>query len=215
MKTCLTLRNEHATPLPEAFQGQDVRYAESLVEAFLREYTHEGDTVFDPFAGFGTTLVVAERMGRVGFGVEIDPARCAYIRSRLGRPENLICGDARELASLGVPPFDFSLTSPPYMNKWDWEDPFAGGERPGRGYGAYLWDMGRIYAQMRDLMRPEARAAIEVSNLKGPNGLTLLAWDIAAQVGQILDFEGETVIAWDRYGYGYDHSYCLLFRNLT
>ena len=32
----------------------------ALVEAFLAEYTRPGDLVFDPFAGFGTTLLVAE-----------------------------------------------------------------------------------------------------------------------------------------------------------
>ncbi len=55
---------------------------------------------------------------------------------------------------------------------------------------------------------------IEVANLKGPLGVTTLAWDIAAVVGQVLTFEGEIVIAWELgYGYGYDHSYCLIFRN--
>ena len=42
-----------------------------------------GDTVFDPFAGTGTTLVVAKQLGRRGLGVEIDPANAECIRQRL------------------------------------------------------------------------------------------------------------------------------------
>lgn len=43
-----------------------------------------GDTVFDPFAGTGTTLVVAQQLGRRGLGVEIDPDNAERIGERLG-----------------------------------------------------------------------------------------------------------------------------------
>ncbi len=42
-----------------------------------------GDRVFDPFAGTGTTLVVAQQLGRRGLGVEIDPDNADCIRERL------------------------------------------------------------------------------------------------------------------------------------
>ena len=42
-----------------------------------------GDTVFDPFAGTGTTLVVAQQLGRRLLGVEIDPDNAGCIRERL------------------------------------------------------------------------------------------------------------------------------------
>ena len=42
-----------------------------------------GDCVFDPFAGTGTTLLVAQQLGRRGLGVEIDPDNAACIRERL------------------------------------------------------------------------------------------------------------------------------------
>jgi hypothetical protein len=68
-----------------------------------------------------------------------------------------------------------------------------------------------IYAQVERLMKPHARVVIEVSNLKGSAGVTTLAWDVASAVSKVLRFEGEIVVAWDHYSYGYDHSYCLLF----
>jgi uncharacterized membrane protein len=65
-------------------------------------------------------------------------------------------------------------------------------------------------------MRPGAFAAIEVSNVRTPLGLTPFAWDIGIMVSEALSFEGEIVVNWEpSYGYGYDHSYCLLFRKPT
>jgi hypothetical protein len=52
---------------------------------------------------------------------------------------------------------------------------------------------------------------IEAANLKKQGSVTTLAWDIAREVSRMLHFEGEIVIGWDRYGYGYNHSYCLVF----
>ncbi len=99
----------HQYALPDAFQEDDVRYPESLVEYFLREYTHEGDTILDPFAGFGTTLIVAERMGRIPFGVEIDLDKVNFVRSKLVRPESIIHGDSRLLENIDLPAIDFSI----------------------------------------------------------------------------------------------------------
>ena len=45
-----------------------VHFPKSLVAAIVDEYTIPGQRVLDPFAGYGTTLVVAERMGRTAIG---------------------------------------------------------------------------------------------------------------------------------------------------
>lgn len=41
------------------------------------------DTVFDPFAGTGTTLVTAYQLGRNSIGIEIDPKNVGMIKSRI------------------------------------------------------------------------------------------------------------------------------------
>jgi DNA modification methylase len=212
MRTFLRLKNQQTRKLPAEFQGEDIRYTEELVAAFLRQYTREGDTVLDPFAGYGTTLLAAEAMGRVAYGVEFDARRAKYIRSQIQQPANLIHGDSRQLLSLALPPIDFSITSPPYTERDDPEDPFTNYTANGAGYAAYLREIEQIYGQLKQLLKPGARAVLEVSNLKGPTGITTLAWDVARAVGNVLEFEGETIIGWDHYNYGYDHSYCLVFR---
>jgi len=212
MKTYLQLPHEHPESLPEPFAHDDVRYSPELVRSFLAEFTQVGDLVLDPFAGFGTTLRVAEEMERRAIGLEYDLERCLYTRSCLRHPETLLYGDARQLASYSLPPIDFTLTSPPYMHRDDLEDPLTAYQQPGRGYDAYLTNLQAIYRQIGLLMTRTARAVIEVANLKKSGIVMPLAWDIAKTISQVLHFEGEIIIAWEpTYGYGYDHSYCLIF----
>jgi site-specific DNA-methyltransferase (adenine-specific) len=45
---------------------------EQLLGRILRASSNEGDTVLDPFAGSGTTLAVAKKLGRVPVGFEVS-----------------------------------------------------------------------------------------------------------------------------------------------
>jgi len=211
MKTHLTLKMVHTDPLPGPFQDDDVRYPNELVEYFVREFSHPGDVVLDPFAGYGTTLKVAERLDRVAFGVELEPAKVAWVRESLLHPEHLYQADARNLSALSLPPVTLAMTSPPYMNWGDTEDPLSAYQVEGNGYEAYLQELSGVFRQVRSLLKPNGRLVIEVANLKSRGHVTTLAWDIGRSVADLMRFEGEIVVCWDRYGYGYDHSYCLVY----
>ncbi len=212
-RTVISLSNRHPKALPEAFQSDDVRYCPEFVEHFLGEYTCAGDVVLDPFMGFGTTLVVSEKIGRIGYGVEFDRMRCEYVKSQLEHPERALQGDSLRLFEIDIPAIDFSITSPPYMGKHHTENPFTAYSTIGKGYDQYLKDLQGIYKQIADKLKPGGHAVIEVSNLKHPDAeITLLAWDIAREVSNVLNFIGETIISWEpTYSYGYDHSYALVF----
>jgi DNA modification methylase len=45
----------------------------ALVADAMRDCSRRGDIVLDPFMGSGTTILAAERVGRMGYGLEIDP----------------------------------------------------------------------------------------------------------------------------------------------
>ena len=45
----------------------------ALVADAIRDVTKRGDIVLDAFLGSGTTILAAERTGRVGFGIDIEP----------------------------------------------------------------------------------------------------------------------------------------------
>ena len=52
-------------------KNHSAAFPEALPEWFINLFTREGDCVLDPFMGSGTTVIVAERMGRNAIGVEI------------------------------------------------------------------------------------------------------------------------------------------------
>lgn len=62
-------------------------YPESLVKELVALTTDEGDIVYDPFVGSGTTSVVAKRMGRQYIGVDISEKYCNISRERLSQIE--------------------------------------------------------------------------------------------------------------------------------
>jgi len=67
-------------------KGNRLHTQQSPVALLLRiilSSTMPGDLVFDPFAGTGTTLVVAKQLGRRAIGVEIDPEYVKLVRWRL------------------------------------------------------------------------------------------------------------------------------------
>lgn len=53
-----------------------------IPEFFIKAFSDNGDAIFDPFMGSGTTLIAAEKNGRIGYGTEISPAYCDVIVKR-------------------------------------------------------------------------------------------------------------------------------------
>jgi site-specific DNA-methyltransferase (adenine-specific) len=56
---------------------------EKLLAKIILASSKDGDLVFDPFNGSGTTTVVAKKLGRHYLGVEVDEIFCCYAQKRL------------------------------------------------------------------------------------------------------------------------------------
>ncbi len=56
---------------------------EKLIAKLILASSKEGDMVFDPFLGSGTTSVVAKKLNRRYCGVEINPEYCCWAEKRL------------------------------------------------------------------------------------------------------------------------------------
>lgn len=58
-------------------------FPEELADRLIRLYSFQGDTVFDPFCGSGTTIVSAMKNGRHESGYEISAEYCESARDRI------------------------------------------------------------------------------------------------------------------------------------
>ncbi len=60
----------------------------ALVVDAIRDCSHRKGRILDAFAGSGTTLIAAQKTGRRGYGIEIDPHYCDVIIRRMAD----VCG---------------------------------------------------------------------------------------------------------------------------
>lgn len=55
----------------------------SLTERVIHHFTKEGDTILDPFAGTGTTMVACKKMNRLSIGIEQSEKYIEIAKGRL------------------------------------------------------------------------------------------------------------------------------------
>ncbi|UDY34378.1 DNA methyltransferase [Dermatobacter hominis] len=174
------------SPSPPWAGPPGISFSPALVERLLEEFSEPGDVVLDPFVGFGTTMVVADRLGRRGVGVELLDERVEHVRGLVARPADVHRADARDLATLGLPRADASLSSPPYMTRTGHpEDPldgyrshFAGGD----GYERHLADLVAVYEAVATQLVPGGPVLIDVATLRVDGEVTDLAGDLARAI---------------------------------
>jgi len=71
-------------PYPEAHFAT---FPPDLVEPCIAAGSRKGDTILDPFAGAGTTNLVATRLGRDSIGIELNPDYAEMAEDRIRRWE--------------------------------------------------------------------------------------------------------------------------------
>ncbi|MAG37534.1 MAG: hypothetical protein CL878_14960 [Dehalococcoidia bacterium] len=142
------------------------KYPETLVAEFVERFTQPGETVLDPMAGTGSTLVACMQTGRRGIGIELSPDYAAIAGKRLATAETgrdrshlrpsaeqdqvIIEGDALRLAEIdGLPAqVDYCITSPPYWDMLNMRGAMTQRARRRRGlhvsYGDNPHDLGNV-----------------------------------------------------------------------
>ena len=69
--------------------GYPTQKPEKLMERIIKMASNEGDVVLDPFMGGGTTIAVAERLGRKFIGIDQSTMAVKVTELRLDRQRNL------------------------------------------------------------------------------------------------------------------------------
>ena len=77
-------------PLAGRVEEGIAAFPEEIPRRLIKLFTMVGETVFDPFAGSGTTLKVARELGRKGIGYEIDLELKGTLKRRLKGEDMLI-----------------------------------------------------------------------------------------------------------------------------
>lgn len=207
----ITLRWEFERD-PPPFEGNDIKFPEGLVRHILKEFSKKGDMVFDPFAGLGTTMFVAEEMGRIPFGIEAEERKYEWVAGQLENWTHLIHDDAADMHKYDLPKMDLVLTSPPFMPRHHKWNPLFGGNPKKAGYDIYLKRMQQIFSKVKGLMKSNSRLVIQVDNLLHGKNFTPLVHDIANVLARDFTQVDEVLIKWDNPKPDYPFTQYLVFK---
>lgn len=72
-------------PKPQASADHPTMKPVNLIRRMVEASTQKGETVLDPFAGSGSTMIACEEIGRQARLIELDPAYCDNIAERYER----------------------------------------------------------------------------------------------------------------------------------
>jgi DNA modification methylase len=197
------------------------KFPETMAQEFIEFFTKREETVLDPMAGTGSTLIASLRAGRHSFGIELNGKYAEIARQIIsnerqslgegveGLTANIITGDATHAADFGLPIFDYVLTSPPY---WDMLHAKGAGTQKKRrtsadldvyysddtndlgnlhNYEDFLARLIAIYAGLKPLLRAKAYLTIIVKNVKKGGRIYPLAWDLGRELGKIFTLKDE------------------------
>ena len=199
------------------------KFPETMAQEFIEFFTKKGETVLDPMAGTGSTLVAALRAGRNSYGIEINP-KYAKIATKIIEEErktlgqqvesltsNVINGDARIATHYELPIIDYVLTSPPYWDMLhargaetqkkrrdsDGLDVHYSDDPNDMGnikdYETFLDGLVDIYKGLKPLLRKKAYLTIIVKNVKKGGRIYPLAWDLGYKLSKTYTLKDEKI----------------------
>ncbi len=194
------------------FEGNDIKFPESLARHIIKKHSKKGDKIFDPFAGLGTTLFVAEELKRIPFGIEAEGQKFEWVAGQLENWTHMICDDTACLDKYDLPKMDLVLTSPPYMPRHHKWNPLFGGDPKHAGYDKYLKRMGFIFGKISKVMKKNAPLIIQVDNLHHGKTFTPLVRDIANTLDKNFIQTNEQIVKWDNPKQDYPFTNLLYFK---
>ena len=95
--------------------GHIAMFPEELPKRLIKMFSFAGETVFDPFAGSGTTSLAAKHLGRNSIGYEINRDFAPIIREKLCCEQTSFCDDSKVIFVEDTEGVKTSLIDLPYI----------------------------------------------------------------------------------------------------
>lgn len=194
---------------------------ERLISAFLPP---TGELILDPFAGSGSTVLCAHRMGKRGIGLELSPEYAKLANDRIivteedasanGQPPGetgsaIVRASADDLLQHVIPgSVDLCITSPPYWNILNQRR--TADRKTVRHYGNLDGDLGtiddyhsflqRLQSIFRDVLttlKPGAYCCVIVMDLRKKSRFFPFHSDLASRLEEI-GYIYDDLIVWNR-----------------
>ncbi len=178
----------------------------SQLRPLIAELSKPGDVVFDPFAGWGSTLVACAVEGRRGIGLEISEQRVEEARQRLAAypGQTMLCGDARK-PPLPDESVRLVLTDLPYFGTQVVAESAPEGTFYSlQQYDQYLSALDDAFAAVATVLRSGGHAVVSAQNRRVSGRFVPLAWDAARILGRYLTLGDERIHLYNKAANGDD-----------
>lgn len=174
----------------------------SQVKPFIEQFSKEGDLVFDPFAGLGTTLLGAGYTGRRSIGLEIDEGRFQLLGKRIKKHSSILryqpeitLGDA--LVVDYPKDVDLVMTNFPYFHSsfnLNNTNLYALAD-----YDTYLQSIEHVILKCKSVLKKGGYMVVFTENIRLSNGNVIpQAFDIAKLIQKHLNLKEERIILYSK-----------------
>lgn len=79
------LEIQQMNPMEKERLGYPTQKPEALLKPLILVSSNKNEVVLDPFCGCGTTLAVAQQLGRKWIGIDVSPLACNLMKERLNK----------------------------------------------------------------------------------------------------------------------------------
>lgn len=220
LQTSFTIWRDIKKTKEEARLQHPAMFPSALAEKLIKTYTRDnGEVIFDPFAGVGSTLIAAKKLNKKGLGIELNQEFVRIIKERLSQTildkkratykSEIFCGDAKRIAEyVKNESVDLCINSPPYwdilnqkrtvdnrkIGNYSDSDKDLGNVKD---YKEFLNGLKEVYSGVYNVLKPNKRCCIVVMDIRKKDKFYPFHVDIT-KVMEEIGFELEEFIIWDR-----------------
>ena len=189
---------------------------------YIKQFSKEGDNIFDPMSGTGSTQIAAMQNQRNAYGTELSNFFCDIANNRCRELKtnqelinkdslkfNILNKDVRNIHQSDFPQIDYIITSPPYWDMLNMKGAENQAKRREKGlqlnysnekndlgniidYNKFVQELTQIYFDLLKILKPGGFITIVVKNIKKQGNNYPLAWDLTEKLQEKLILLPET-----------------------